>query len=340
MRAIPYLLPVVITSAFMLTANTVFVWLAVGMIFFIAFLRERIGRFSIGEVVDEYHFFHHHPVMDYVKSCSGLFFVVFDIWIMYFLGTHRLPGWALAVFIYSVIILNSNFAISLAHDLMHAKKRTDRFLATILLLQNGFFYLEADHVYIHHRHVGTAQDPATARVGEDLYSYFQRSVSARFKMVLIPGSVFPPGVESVTIRGNRIRLVICLAYLAGSAWMGWQAFLCVLVQFVLVTAIYESITYIQHYGLQRERDGAGKAESVRLHHSWNCFYRTSAYMHYMMPVHSIHHLKEEKLDTIVDFAGPSMPKSFATMMMTAWMPKRWFLMMNEKVGQITLDRNA
>jgi alkane 1-monooxygenase len=321
----------------MFTADTVFVGLAVGMIFFVSFFRQKIGKFSIVEIVGEYYFFHHHPTMSYIKSWSGFFFVVFNIWTLYFLGTHVLPGWALVIFIYSVVILNSNFAISLAHDLMHAEKRIDRLLSTTLLLQNGFFYLEADHIYIHHRHVGTDHDPATARLGEDLYSYFQRSVSARLKMMLLPGSVFPPGIESSTIRGNRVRLAICLAYLAVSWWVSWQAFFCVFVQFGLVTIIYESITYIQHYALRRELDVAGKAEPVRLHHAWNCYYKTSAYMHYMMPVHSIHHLKEENLAAITDFAGPSMPRPFATMMMTAWMPKRWFRLMN---GRATLFNNG
>ena len=165
MRTIPYLLPAAITVVFVVTAATPFLWAAMGIILVIAFARKKIGKFSTGEVIAEYDFFHHSPLMADLKTFSGIFFVGFNVWMLAFLAQYWLEAWALPVFIYSVVILNSNFAVSLAHDLMHSRRNLDRRIATTLLLQNGFFYLESDHVYIHHRHVGTSSDPATARVG-------------------------------------------------------------------------------------------------------------------------------------------------------------------------------
>lgn len=327
MRALPYLLPVIIASLFMATAATNYLWIAMGLVWVVALTRESIGKFSVAQVVDEYEFFHHSAVMANVKSLSGLFFAGFNAWTLAFLVQHTLAGWALAVFVYSVVIINSNFAITLAHDLMHSTRKSDRWLSTILLLQNGFFYLEADHVYIHHRHVGTASDPATARMGEGLYSYLRRSVGARFQMVFFGGGTFPKQREKRIIRGNKLRLIICLCYLIGLFFFSWQALVCVLAQFVLVTLIYESVTYIQHYGLSRKTDGIGRTESVQLYHAWNCYYRTSAWMHYLMPVHSIHHLREERLHEIRDFAGLEMPRPFATMLVTAFFPAKWLPLM-------------
>ncbi|WP_373514061.1 fatty acid desaturase, partial [Persicitalea sp.] len=289
MRAIPYLIPVAITVVFMTTAATSFVWAGMGFVLIIASLRKKIGKFSVAGVVSEYDFFHHSPPMVNLKTASGVFFVGFNAWVLFFLAHHALVIWALAVFIYSVVIFNSNFAVSLAHDLMHSSRKLDRWLSTILLLQNGFFYLEADHIYIHHRHVGTSDDPATARVGEGIYAYLRRSIGARFRMIFFTGNTFPPRRESEIILSCKIRLVACLFYLIGTTFVSWQALICVLAQFVLVTLIYESVTYIQHYGLRREISKTGKVEVVQLHHAWNCYYRTSAWMHYLMPVHSIHH---------------------------------------------------
>ena len=125
-----------------------------------------------------------------------------------------------------------------------------------------------------------------------------------------------------------------------AAFVSWQAFGCVLAQFVLVTLIYESVTYIQHYGLVREIDATGKAEAVQLHHAWNCYYRSSAWLHYLMPVHSIHHLREEKLDEIHDSTGQAMPLPFASMMITAFFPARWSRLMDGKVARLTQKEPA
>ena len=331
MRALPYLLPVFITLVFVATAATYLVGLAMGLVFSIALARKSIGKFTVPEVVAEYDFFHHSPLMTQVKTLSGLFFVAFNGWVLVFLAQQTVPTWVVVIFIYSVVIINSNFAISLAHDLMHSARKLDRVVSTILLLQNGFFYLEADHIYIHHRHVGTPADPATARVGEGLYAYFRRSIGARFRMIFFRGATFPRQRERSIIRGNVVRFLVCVAYLTGTLFMGWLVFICVLAQFVLVTLIYESVTYIQHYGLQRELNPIGKPEPVQLHHAWNCYYRTSAWMHYMMPIHSIHHLREARLSHIRDFAGLSMPLPFATMLVRALVPARWFRLMDSQV---------
>jgi len=120
-----------------------------------------------------------------LKTASGLFFAVFNIWIPIFLFNQEISLTAYLIFIYTVVILNSNLAISLAHDLMHSSRLFDRYLSTIILLQNGFFYLESDHIYIHHRYIGTHHDPATAQLGEGIYHYFKRSIGARMKMVFL-----------------------------------------------------------------------------------------------------------------------------------------------------------
>ncbi|MPR32895.1 hypothetical protein GBK04_05870 [Cytophagaceae bacterium SJW1-29] len=145
------------------------------------------------------------------------------------------------------------------------------------------------------------------------------------------GGTFPRPRKRSIIRGNVARLLACIFYLMGTLFLGGRVFACVLAQFILVTLIYESVTYIQHYGLRRKTNQIGQAEAVQLHHAWNCYYRTSTWMHYMMPVHSIHHLREERLDEIRDFAGLSMPLPFAKMLVRAWIPARWFRLMDEKV---------
>ncbi|MBK8603594.1 MAG: fatty acid desaturase [Saprospiraceae bacterium] len=121
-----------------------------------------------------------------------------------------MPLWSLTIFIYSCIIINSNFAISLAHDLMHSNRRIDRLFANMLLIQNGFFYLKNDHLYIHHRYVATLHDPATAMYGENLYKYLFRSIISRLKNYFYSRGNFSNQGPLKIILSNYFYLLACI----------------------------------------------------------------------------------------------------------------------------------
>lgn len=329
-RVLPYTLPLLLSLLFVSTSDSPWIGLSPVLIYFAGVVTPFFGEFSVRQLLDEYHFFHFSPTMAVFKSINGFFFVALNGWSYYFLATHPLPVWQFVIYLYGMVILNSNFAISLAHDLMHSRFRMDRLLASVLLLQNGFFYLESDHLYIHHRHVGTEHDPASPLRNESIYRYFRRSFAGRLAMILGRNPVFPKTKETQLVRQNQLKLTLCVMYLMTSTLFHWQVFVWILVQYLLVILIYESITYIQHYGLRRISRANGY-EPVQLHHSWNSFYRLNTYLYFMMPVHSLHHLWQPDHRTIRDFAGPRMPLPFAKMMLTAYRPVKWFALMNDSV---------
>lgn len=317
-RYIPYTLPVWVTLTFVAACHAEQYWAGVVLLPVVTAFNAVLGKFSLQELLKEYRFFHHSPGMEVFRGLSALFFTGFNAWAAWFLADHVLLWWQILLFIYGVIMLNSNFAISLAHDLMHSDHALNRFFAGVLLLVNGFFYLETDHIYIHHKHVGTQEDPASAKRNEPLYAYLPRSVSGRLKLLF--------GNE-LRYR-NGIRLLICGLLLLVAYTISLPYFVCLLAQFIFVTLLYEVITYIQHYGLRRT------GPEVRIHHAWNCYYRLSAYMHYMMPVHSIHHLKQEPdLDSVSD-AGPAYPMPFSRMVILALFPKAWIPAMEEPLENV------
>ncbi len=327
MRLFFYFLPIGITSIFVLTASTNYIWLATLAFILVGLFRNIIGKFEQDEIIDVYNFFHFSKKMKWVKIISGFFFVAFNLWTLYFLNNFELPVFQLLIFIYTYIVINSAFAISLAHDLMHSSQKIGRLLSTILLIQNGFFYLISDHLYTHHQFAASLQDPATALKGESLYRYFYRSIIGRFKITFLNGSTFPQTQRKFIIRKNIFYLLCCAGYLAFAMFLGYQVFICVLFGYLFVTLIYESVTYIQHYGLTRKKTEQGTLSSMELEHAWNCFYKTSAYMHFMMPIHSIHHLNKVSND-FDGFYGLEMPKSFSEMLFKAWFPRPWFKLMD------------
>ena len=330
-KLLPYSMPMLFSLLFVGTAHTNWLWLTAFFVFLAGRLTPLVGEFSVRGVVAEYDFFHYSPLMARFKTMNGFFFVLLNGWAFFFLALAPLPFWRLVVFVYTLIILNSNFAISLAHDLMHSRYRIDRWLSGTLLIQNGFFYLEADHIHIHHRHVGTRHDPATARFNEPIYSYLIRSLTGRMRILFNRSDSFSGPKGWANFQPTSLKLGLCGLYLAGGALAGGQVLGWLLAQYVVVILIYESITYIQHYALYRLAK-ENRYEPVQLHHAWNSFYRLNAYLYFMMPVHSLHHAHHPDLTRIRD-AGPRMPLPFARMLLTAYQPARWFALMNSRAAE-------
>jgi alkane 1-monooxygenase len=224
-RYLPYLLPVFVSLVLISASYSGHFWSGIILFPFISFFTKTLGKFSLEEVIDEYIFFHHTAGMEIFRGISAVFFVGLNVWVAFFLYHHTLEWYNLFFFIYTVILLNSNFAISLAHDLMHSDYSINRAFGTVLLLINGFFYLETDHFHIHHRFVGTVGDPASAFRNESLYTYLKRSVSQRFLIIFLGNGKFTEELQREIRNKTLLRIVICISYLALSYLVSFQYFL-------------------------------------------------------------------------------------------------------------------
>lgn len=332
-KVIPYSLPLLFSLVFVSTAHSDWLWLSPILLFLAGIFTPSVGEFTSRQVAAEYTFFHYSHTMALFKRLNGVLFMLLNGWAFYFLASQPLSVWHLLVFTYGMSILNSNFSISLAHDLMHSRALVDRGLSSILLLQNGFFYLEADHLYIHHRHVGTEQDPATPRLGEPIYSYFRRSFRQRIGLLFNRNRLLSTADRRRIIRLTILKLGVCATYLTLGAFIRPQVFCWILGQYSFVILVYESITYIQHYGLRRMKRENTYAP-IQLHHAWNSFYKLNTYLYFMMPVHSLHHMANPDLNAASEFAGPRMPLPFARMLLMAYQPTRWFALMDKMALQV------
>ena len=66
--------------------------------------------------------------------------------------------------------------INVAHELGHRSKRYEQFLAKILLLSSLYMHFFIEHNRGHHKKVSTPEDPASSRKGENIYSFWIRSI--------------------------------------------------------------------------------------------------------------------------------------------------------------------
>ena len=71
-----------------------------------------------------------------------------------------------------------------------------------------------------------------------------------------------------------------------------------LVAFLMAAAmgigLLETVNYIEHYGLLREKDQSGVYESVKHHHSWNSDHPIGRAMLFNLSRHSDHHYNGSK----------------------------------------------
>ncbi len=66
--------------------------------------------------------------------------------------------------------------INVAHELGHRTTKFEQVFAKILLMTSLYPHFFIEHNYGHHKHVATADDPASARYNESLYVFWIRSI--------------------------------------------------------------------------------------------------------------------------------------------------------------------
>lgn len=323
-----YFSPILFTLIFVVFQYTEWWSVPLFLILVIALLSNRLGNFTDPNILNYYNYFHENPSFQKVKTGMGIAFIIYNIWILVFLFYNTLSGAQWVGFMFVNIIINSGLVLSLAHDLMHSKRASGRATSRILLGLNGFFYLEVDHLMIHHHSVGTTYDPASATMGQSIYRYLPFSIKKRLSMVFFDDKI-PPKLKS-NMTGI---IVISLIYLLLSALIGLQSFVVTIIQFIAVILIYETVTYIQHYGLRKRELSMGVYEKTTNKHSWNSFNIVNNFMYFFMPVHSFHHTGSGQAETADDLTGPIMPYPFPTMLLLPYLPTLWFKKIDPLVTQ-------
>ena len=78
-------------------------------------------------------------------------------------------------------VITGVFGFVAAHEMIHSADRRERALGLTLLGTVLYMHFRIAHVHGHHRRAATAGDPATAKLGEGLYSFIARTVAGQFR---------------------------------------------------------------------------------------------------------------------------------------------------------------
>ena len=262
------------------------------------------------------------------------------IWLLAYVAPSQTlaPGDKLGIF-FGFGVLSGTIGITYAHELMHQPSRVERRAADLLMAMVMYGHFRSEHLLVHHRWVGTPHDPVTARQGESFWRFFPRVLLAclisswRAEADRLARRGRPwwdlanPFWIYATLQAGLILVAVALA--------GWAGLWLLLFQALVAVWQLELVNYIEHYGLSRQRDAAGRYEPVRPHHSWNAAQRASNWLLINLQRHSDHHAKPSRrfpvLQTHPESAAPQLPHGYPLMTLAALVPPLWRRIMDPRV---------
>ena len=242
--------------------------------------------------------------------------------------------------ILSLGLICGGFGINIAHELGHRKNKFEQFLSKVLLLPSLYMHFFIEHNRGHHKRVSTKEDPSSARFGENIFSFWFRAVSFGYLSAwnIENNRLKRNGSNIISLKNEMLVYQLIQIILLVSIYnlFGFE----LLVYFVCCSVfgflLLETVNYIEHYGLQRNKNDKGKYERVQPFHSWNSNHPIGRIMLFELSRHSDHHFNaSRKYQVLKNHKNtPEMPTGYPGMMILSLIPPLWFYVMNNRVKKI------
>jgi alkane 1-monooxygenase len=97
--------------------------------------------------------------------------------------------------------------------------------------------------------------------------------------------------------------------------------------------LFESVNYLEHYGLERRQNKNGTHETVKPQHSWDSPARLTNMITIKLQRHADHHAHAGKrFQTLQAYEeSPQLPSGYATMIVLAFFPPIWRYVMHPRL---------
>lgn len=228
--------------------------------------------------------------------------------------------------------------LTMSHELGH--KMNDKMqvlFAQIGSACSGYAHFNIEHNKGHHKDVATPEDPASSRMGENIYKFALRELpGAAIRGWSLEAERLKRKKQNVFSLHNELiqtSLITVSAYAAMTYFFGLAA-----LPFLLVCAVYgwfqlTMANYIEHYGLLRQTLENGRFERCQPHHSWNNNFKASNLLTLHLQRHSDHHAHPTRAYQLLrDYSdAPQLPQGYPAMMGLALLPSAWRAVMDHRV---------
>jgi alkane 1-monooxygenase len=202
-------------------------------------------------------------------------------------------------------------AIIVAHELIHRSKMHQQILGRLLLCTVCYEHFVIAHIHGHHLSVATPKDIATARLDEDLNTYWKRVVVGHFKYAwntelkrldLMQTPAYHYKMLANTVLQGLI--IECSLVVVIIAQFGWAAGFIFLYQAFSGVRLLETINYYQHWGLEQ-----GKSAGTLAWVNQSSF---TEYALIGLANHISHHQNAAKTFYDISYSdqGPKMPYGY------------------------------
>jgi alkane 1-monooxygenase len=256
------------------------------------------------------------------------------------LQVYEIVGMTLAMGISCGVI-----GINVAHELGHRRASHERVMAKLLLMTSLYMHFIIEHNRGHHRRVSTKEDPSSARLGESVYTFWLRSTSQAYLSAweLEADLMKKKGKRVLSLNNEMIRFTIFqLLFIVGIfVIFGPIACLAFLGAAIIGFLLLESVNYIEHYGLSRDKISPGRYEKVRPVHSWNSDHPIGRMVLFELSRHSDHHaFSGRKYQVLRHYdESPQMPAGYPAMVVLSLVPPLWFSVMHRHMKNIRVMKD-
>lgn len=233
----------------------------------------------------------------------------------------------------------SVLGINVAHELGHRSTKHEQWMSKALLLTSLYMHFFIEHNRGHHKNVATAEDPASADRGEIVYLFWFKSVFFGYisawkleaKRLEKKKQAFW-SIHNEMIWYQVIQLIfIGLIYY----FFGWVGTINFIIAAIIGFLLLETVNYVEHYGLRRQKKENGYYERVMPVHSWNSNHTVGRILLFELTRHSDHHYKaSRKYQVLRHFEeAPQMPTGYPGMVVLSLFPPLWFYIMHRHIDQ-------
>ncbi len=234
-------------------------------------------------------------------------------------------------------LLCGTFGINVAHELGHRVNKFEQTLAKLLLLTSLYMHFYIDHNQGHHKHVATPGDPSSARLNQSVYAFWPQTLIGTYLSAWhIAGKALKKKGKSIfSLQNEMLQLqIIQAAFVFGLFWFWGTSITLLFVVAALIGGILlETVNYIEHYGLSRNKTSEDHYERVQPHHSWNSNHVIGRLMLFELSRHSDHHyLASRKYQVLRHMdKAPQMPTGYPGMILLSLVPPLWFKIMHAQI---------
>lgn len=270
--------------------------------------------------------------------------IIYGLLAYFFIKTYQggFSNWELAGQILNMGIILGAMGINIGHELGHRNNLWSKNLSLLLLLPSHYMHFQIEHNLGHHKHVATPEDPSTARLGESLYRFWVRSVLGVYKGAWkIEKEILERKNQSFFSLSNRMiqYTFIQLLYYGLILWIfNWQVLVIAILTGCIGFLLLETVNYIEHYGLVREKLPSGRYEAVNISHSWNSNHPLGRIFLFELTRHADHHYQSQRPYQILKHyeKSPQLPMGYPTSMLMSLIPPLWM----SKIDPIVPKKDA